>query len=50
MILAGEPSTPVDEMTDPHLLVIPTTGGPAVKIAAPGIRGFAACSVQRLAP
>ena len=50
VILAGEPSTPVDEMTDPHLLVIPTTGDPAVKIAAPGIRGFAACSVQRLAP
>ena len=50
VILAGEPNVPVDEMADPHLLVIPTTGDPAVKIAAPGIRGFAACSVQRLAP
>ena len=50
VILAGEPGTATDDLADPHLLVMPTAGGPAVKIPVPGIRGFAACSTQRLAP
>ena len=45
VILAGEPRRPGRRDGQSPLLVIPTTGGPAVSIAAPGIRGFAACSV-----
>lgn len=48
VILAGEAMIPPDELSDPHLLVMPMTGGPATSIPVPGIRGFASCSLQRL--